>query len=83
MDALPEVVYHLESYEQCRAATPMFLLARKVKAMGVKMVLSGEGADETLGGYLYFHKAPNAAEFHKVTVPSKPEFRRVNSGPRC
>jgi len=68
LDALPEVVYHLESYEQCRAATPMFLLARRIKAMGVKMVLSGEGADETLGGYLYFHKAPNAAEFHKECV---------------
>ena len=72
LDALPEVVYHLESYEQCRAATPMFLLARRIKAMGVKMVLSGEGADETLGGYLYFHKAPNAAEFHKVRELPQP-----------
>jgi len=68
LDALPDVVYHLESYEQVRASVPMFLLSRKIKALGVKMVLSGEGADETLGGYLYFHKAPSPQEFHKECV---------------
>mmetsp|Transcript_22278 Transcript_22278/g.69750 ORF Transcript_22278/g.69750 Transcript_22278/m.69750 type:complete len:625 (-) Transcript_22278:441-2315(-) len=66
LDAISEVIYHLETYDvtTVRAATPMFLMARKIKAMGVKMVLSGEGADEILAGYLYFHKAPNAAELH-------------------
>lgn len=68
LDALPDVIYHLESFEQVRASVPMYLLSRKIKAMGVKMVLSGEGADELFGGYLYFHKAPNAVEFHKETV---------------
>ena len=68
IDAVPKVVYHLESWHQVRAAVPMFLLARKIKALGIKMVLSGEGADETLGGYLYFHEAPNAEEFHKEAV---------------
>mmetsp|Transcript_23830 Transcript_23830/g.45382 ORF Transcript_23830/g.45382 Transcript_23830/m.45382 type:complete len:694 (+) Transcript_23830:102-2183(+) len=68
LDAIPDVVYHLESFEQVRASVPMFLLSRKIKALGVKMVLSGEGADETLGGYLYFHKAPDAHEFHKECV---------------
>jgi asparagine synthase (glutamine-hydrolysing) len=70
MDAINDVIYHLETYDitTIRAATPMFLMARKIKAMGVKMVLSGEGADEALGGYLYFHKAPNKVEFHKETV---------------
>ena len=58
IDALTDVIYHIESYDvtTIRASTPMFLLARKIKAMGVKMVLSGEGADEVFGGYLYFHK---------------------------
>ena len=70
LDALREVVRHIESYDvtTVRASTPMFLLARRIKAMGIKMVLSGEGADEIFGGYLYFHKAPNAREFHEETV---------------
>jgi asparagine synthase (glutamine-hydrolysing) len=64
------VVYHLETYDvtTIRAATPMFLMARKIRAMGIKMVLSGEGADEVFGGYLYFHKAPDARSFHEETV---------------
>ena len=67
IDALKEVIYHLETYDvtTIRASTPMYLMARKIKAMGIKMVLSGEGADELFGGYLYFHKAPNAKEFHE------------------
>ncbi len=70
LDAIKDVVYHLETYDvtTIRASTPMFLLARAIKAMGIKMVLSGEGADELFGGYLYFHKAPNAKEFHEETV---------------
>ncbi|MGN6091221.1 MAG: asparagine synthase B [Luteibacter jiangsuensis] len=70
LDALPEVVRHIETYDvtTIRASTPMFLLARRIKAMGVKMVLSGEGSDEIFGGYLYFHKAPSAREFHAETV---------------
>ncbi|MEO7432426.1 MAG: asparagine synthase B [Dokdonella sp.] len=70
LDALPEVIRHIETYDvtTIRAATPMFLLARRIKAMGVKMVLSGEGADEIFGGYLYFHKAPTAQAFHEETV---------------
>jgi asparagine synthase (glutamine-hydrolysing) len=70
LDALSDVIYHLETYDvtTIRAATPMFLMARKIKSMGIKMVLSGEGADEIFGGYLYFHKAPNAKEFHQETV---------------
>jgi len=70
LDALEEVIYHLETYDvtTIRAATPMFLMARKIRAMGIKMVLSGEGADEIFGGYLYFHKAPNAQAFHEETV---------------
>ncbi|WDD96983.1 asparagine synthase B [Thalassomonas actiniarum] len=69
IDALKEVIYHLETYDvtTVRASTPMYLMARKIKAMGIKMVLSGEGADEIFGGYLYFHKAPNAQEFHEET----------------
>eukprot|EP00013_Stygamoeba_regulata_P013225 CAMPEP_0177688732 /NCGR_PEP_ID=MMETSP0447-20121125/34806_1 /TAXON_ID=0 /ORGANISM="Stygamoeba regulata, Strain BSH-02190019" /LENGTH=568 /DNA_ID=CAMNT_0019199035 /DNA_START=34 /DNA_END=1740 /DNA_ORIENTATION=+ len=68
--ALSDVIYHLETYDvtTIRASTPMFLMARRIKAMGVKMVLSGEGADEVFGGYLYFHKAPNKEEFHRETV---------------
>ena len=67
IDALKEVIYHLETYDvtTIRASTPMYLMARKIKAMGIKMVLSGEGADEIFGGYLYFHKAPNAQDFHE------------------
>lgn len=68
LDVVPEVVWHLESWEQVRASVPMFLLARKIKALGFKMVLSGEGADEAFGGYLYFHDAPSKEEFHKETV---------------
>jgi asparagine synthase (glutamine-hydrolysing) len=69
-DAIKEVIYHLETYDvtTIRAATPMYLMARKIKAMGIKMVLSGEGADELFGGYLYFHKAPNAEAFHEELV---------------
>lgn len=70
VDALPEVIRHIESYDvtTVRASTPMYLLARRIKAMGVKMVLSGEGSDEIFGGYLYFHKAPDAREFHEECV---------------
>ena len=70
LDALPEVIRHIESYDvtTIRASTPMYLLARRIKAMGVKMVLSGEGSDEIFGGYLYFHKAPSAQAFHEETV---------------
>jgi asparagine synthase (glutamine-hydrolysing) len=70
LDALSDVIYHLETYDvtTVRASTPMYLLARVIKSMGVKMVLSGEGADEIFGGYLYFHKAPDAKAFHEETV---------------
>jgi asparagine synthase (glutamine-hydrolysing) len=70
LDALPEVIRHIESYDvtSIRASTPMYLLARRIHAMGIKMVLSGEGADEIFGGYLYFHKAPSAEAFHAETV---------------
>ncbi|MDO9040274.1 MAG: asparagine synthase B, partial [Bacteroidota bacterium] len=70
MDALRDVIYHLETYDvtTIRASTPMYLIARVIKSTGVKMVLSGEGADEIFGGYLYFHKAPNARAFHEETV---------------
>lgn len=70
IDAISDVIYHLETYDvtTVRASTPMFLMARAIKAMGIKMVLSGEGSDEIFGGYLYFHKAPNAQEFHQETV---------------
>jgi asparagine synthase (glutamine-hydrolysing) len=70
LDALKDVIYNLETYDitTIRASTPMYLMARVIKSMGVKMVLSGEGADELFGGYLYFHKAPNAEELHKETV---------------
>ncbi|CAL4938918.1 unnamed protein product [Urochloa decumbens] len=69
IDAIEEVIYHDETYDvtTIRASTPMFLVARKIKSLGVKMVLSGEGSDELLGGYLYFHFAPNKEEFHKET----------------
>lgn len=70
LDALDDVIYHLETYDvtTIRASTPMFLLSRKIKAQGVKMVLSGEGSDEIFGGYLYFAAAPSAAEFHAESV---------------
>jgi len=70
LDALRDVVYHLETYDvtTIRASTPMYLMSRVIKSMGVKMVLSGEGADEIFGGYLYFHKAPNAQAFHEETI---------------
>ena len=70
LDALRDVIYYIETYDvtTVRASTPMYLLARVIKSMGIKMVLSGEGADEIFGGYLYFHKAPNAQAFHEETV---------------
>ena len=70
LDALPDVIYHIETYDitTVRASTPMYLLARVIKSMGIKMVLSGEGSDELFGGYLYFHKAPDAKEFHEELV---------------
>ena len=70
LDALSDVIKHIETYDvtTIRASTPMYLLARRIRTMGIKMVLSGEGADELFGGYLYFHLAPNAREFHEETV---------------
>ncbi len=70
LDAIRDVIYHIETYDvtSVRASTPMYMLARVIKSMGIKMVLTGEGADEMFGGYLYFHKAPNAEEFHKECV---------------
>ena len=70
LDALSDVIYHVETYDTTtiRASIPMYLMSRKIKALGVKMVLSGEGADEIFGGYLYFHKAPNIDDFHRECV---------------
>lgn len=70
IDALPDVIHHLETYDvtTIRASTPMYLMARRIRAMGIKMVLSGEGSDELFGGYLYFHKAPDAKALHDETV---------------
>ena len=70
LDAIRDVIYFIETYDvtTVRASTPMYLLARVIKSMGIKMVLSGEGADEVFGGYLYFHKAPTAKDFHEETV---------------
>jgi len=70
LDAIKDVIYNLETYDitTVRASTPMYLMARVIKSMGIKMVLSGEGADELFGGYLYFHKAPSAKDFHEETV---------------
>ena len=70
LDAIKDVIYNIETYDitTIRSSTPMYLMARVIKSMGIKMVLSGEGADEIFGGYLYFHKAPNAEEFHEETV---------------
>jgi asparagine synthase (glutamine-hydrolysing) len=70
IDALSDVIHHIETFDltTVRASTPMYLLARRIKAMGIKMVLTGEGSDEIFGGYLYFHKAPDAEEFHAETI---------------
>jgi asparagine synthase (glutamine-hydrolysing) len=70
IDALSDVIHHLETYDvtTVRASTPMYLMARRIRAMGIKMVLSGEGADEIFGGYLYFHRAPDPRSFHEETV---------------
>lgn len=70
IDALSDVIFHIESFDTTtvRASTPMFLMARRIKSMGIKMVFTGEGSDEIFGGYLYFHKAPNAREFHEENV---------------
>jgi len=70
LDAIRDVIYHIETYDvtTVRASTPMYLLSRVIKSMGIKMVLSGEGADEVFGGYLYFHKAPDAQAFHEETL---------------
>lgn len=70
LDAIKDVIYHIETYDvtTVRASTPMYMLARVIKSMGIKMVLTGEGADEIFGGYLYFHKAPNAEAFHEESV---------------
>jgi asparagine synthase (glutamine-hydrolysing) len=70
IDALSDVIHHIETYDvtTIRASTPMYLMARRIRAMGIKMVLSGEGADEIFGGYLYFHKAPDARSFHEETI---------------
>ncbi|MCF8358935.1 MAG: asparagine synthase B [Prolixibacteraceae bacterium] len=70
LDAIRDVIYHIETYDvtTVRASTPMYMIARVIKSMGIKMVLTGEGADEIFGGYLYFHKAPNAEEFHQETL---------------
>jgi asparagine synthase (glutamine-hydrolysing) len=85
IDAISDVIYHLETFDitTIRAATPMYLMARKIRAMGIKMILSGEGADEIFGGYLYFHKAPNAQEFHeellrKLSMLHKYDCLRAN-----
>jgi len=85
IDALRDVIYHIETYDitTIRASTPMYFLARRIKAMGVKMVLSGEGADEIFGGYLYFHKAPTPEKFHvetchKIKALSKYDCLRAN-----
>jgi asparagine synthase (glutamine-hydrolysing) len=70
LDAIPDVIYHLETFDvtTIRAGTPMYLMSRMIKSMGIKMVLSGEGSDEIFGGYLYFHKAPDRVEFHEELV---------------
>ena len=70
IDAIPHAIYHMETFTPTliRAGTPMMIMARKIKSLGIKMVLTGEGADEIFGGYMYFHKAPNDVEFHKETI---------------
>ncbi|GLJ11330.1 hypothetical protein SUGI_0152470 [Cryptomeria japonica] len=69
IDAIEDVIYHIETFDVTTmgASTPMFLMAHKIKSLGIKMVLSGEGADEIFGGYLFFHKAPSKEEFHRET----------------
>lgn len=81
LDALRDVIYFIETYDitTVRASVPMYLLARVIKSMGIKMVLSGEGADEIFGGYLYFHKAPSAEEFHKETVRKLSKLHQYDS----
>ena len=81
LDAIRDVIYFIETYDvtTVRASTPMYLLARVIKSMGIKMVLSGEGADEIFGGYLYFHKAPNAQAFHEKTIRKFHTFSLCNS----
>lgn len=76
IDAIEDVIYHIETYDvtTIRASTPMFLMSRKIKSLGVKMVISGEGSDEIFGGYLYFHKAPNKEEFHRETCHKVIDF---------
>ncbi|KAK9279723.1 hypothetical protein L1049_013405 [Liquidambar formosana] len=76
IDAIEDVIYHVETYDvtTIRASTPMFLMSRKIKSLGVKMVISGEGSDEIFGGYLYFHKAPNKEELHRETCHKVIEF---------
>lgn len=80
LDAVSDVIYHLETFglPTVRASIPMFLLARRLKATGCKMVLSGEGSDEIFGGYLYFHKAPNPTELHKETVRKVKELYKFD-----
>lgn len=80
IDALSDVIHHVETFDvtTIRSSTPMYLMARKIRATGVKMVLSGEGADEIFGGYLYFHKAPNAQEFHEETVRKVHQLHRYD-----
>ena len=81
LDVLSDVIYHLETFDvtTVRASTPMFLLSRRVKATGVKMVLSGEGSDEVFGGYLYFHKAPSPEELHKETVRKVKDLHKFDN----
>ncbi|GFY80277.1 asparagine synthetase 3 [Actinidia rufa] len=76
IDALEEVIYYIETYDviTIRASTPMFLMSRKMKSLGVKMVISGEGSDEIFGGYLYFHKAPNKEDFSRGNMSQKEQF---------
>lgn len=85
LDAYPEVIYHIETFNETtlRASTPMYLMARQIKALGIKMCLTGEGADELFGGYLYFHKCPNPVEMQaelvrKVTNLYKYDLQRAN-----
>jgi asparagine synthase (glutamine-hydrolysing) len=80
IDALSDVIYHLETFDvtTVRAATPMYLMARRIRAMGIKMVLSGEGSDEIFGGYLYFHRAPDARSFHEETVRKLDRLHRFD-----
>lgn len=83
IDAIEDVIYHIETFDvtTVRASTPMFLMAREIKCLGVKMVLSGEGAYEIFGGYLFFHKAPSKEEFHcKTCVRSKPFIYMISWG---